>query len=214
MHPSLIKTALYASVRQPIWTNAIRKAVAIADDISRYEFIGDEMMIVSSDSADSYRVSTGQCQCRAFRCGQPCYHRALRGLLIGAQRGVGETTYSDATDAEVLAAWSGEYPRLSLPADEPAADRTCEECGSLAEHPTWCARCEEAEPADQPAAEAEPAPRLWRGPYKTLVTRIKRGDYEATIYDGKGYECSTIFCTTRLKAEEEARQYIREAGKK
>lgn len=188
MHPSLIKTALYASVRQPIWTNAIRKAVAIADDISRYEFIGDEMMIVSSDSADSYRVSTGQCQCRAFRCGQPCYHRALRGLLIGAQRGVGETTYSDATDAEVLAAWSGEYPRLSLPADEPAAEA-------------------------EPEAETE-TPRLWRGPYKTLVTRIKRGDYEATIYDGEGYECSTIFCTTRLKAEEEARQYIREAGKK
>ena len=210
MHTSILKTALFASVKQPIWTNAIRKAMAIADDITRYEFSGEEMIITSS-SGGGYHVSTGVCQCKAFRCGQPCYHRALRGLLIGAQRGVGESTYSDATDAEIWAAWSGEYPRLSLPADEPAADRTCEECGSLAEHPTWCARCEEAEPADQPAAEAEPAPRLWRGPYKVLTTRIKRGDYEATIYDGEGYECSTIFCTTRAKAEEEARQYIREA---
>ena len=187
MHPSLIKTALFASVKQPIWTSAIRKAMAIADDITRYEFSGEEMIITSS-SGGGYHVSTGVCQCKAFRCGQPCYHRALRGLLIGAQRGVGESTYSDATDAEVLAAWSGEYPRLSLPADEPAAEA-------------------------EPEAETE-TPRLWRGPYKTLVTRIKRGDYEATIYDGEGYECSTIFCTTRLKAEEEARQYIREAGKK
>ena len=185
MHTSILKTALFASVKQPIWTNAIRKAMAIADDITRYEFIGDEMMIISSDSADSYHVSTGQCQCRAFRQGKPCYHRALRGLLIGAQRGVGESTYSDATDAEIWAAWSGEYPRLSLPADEPAAEA-------------------------EPEAETE-APRLWRGPYKALVTRIKRGDYEAVIYGGDGYEICTFFASTRAKAEAEIKDYIREA---
>ena len=179
MHTSLLKTALFASVRQPIWTSAIRKAMAIADDITRYEFSGEEMIITSS-SGGGYHVSTGVCQCKAFRCGQPCYHRALRGLLIGAQRGVGESTYSDATDAEVLAAWEGEYPRLSLPADEPAA-------------------------------EAEPAPRLWRGPYKALVTRIKRGDYEAVIYGGDGYEICTFFAPTRAKADAEVKDYIREA---
>ena len=61
------------------WQTAIAKAKVQIESNPYLHFDGDALLILS-DSNEIYRAN-GICQCRAFRNGQPCWHRAAARLV-------------------------------------------------------------------------------------------------------------------------------------
>src|SRR5688500_17759723 len=63
------------------WLNAINKA-ALYLAAERWAFDGETLVIVSATSDDvQYLVTARTCECRAFKAGRPCWHRAAARLL-------------------------------------------------------------------------------------------------------------------------------------
>lgn len=75
----VVKTALDKVAGDSRWTNAITRA---ALEIRNNPYIerGDHCLIIASPSGQVYEAN-GVCQCTAFLSGNPCWHRAARGLV-------------------------------------------------------------------------------------------------------------------------------------
>jgi hypothetical protein len=61
------------------WQTAIVKAKQQIEENPYLHFDGRALLILSS-SGEIYRAS-GTCQCKAYRSGQPCWHRAAARLI-------------------------------------------------------------------------------------------------------------------------------------
>ncbi len=61
------------------WQTAIAKAKAEIESNPYIHFDGHALLILSA-SGEIYSAN-GTCQCKAFRNGQPCYHRAAARLI-------------------------------------------------------------------------------------------------------------------------------------
>ncbi len=63
------------------WLNAINKA-ALYLAAEQWAFDGETLVIVSATTDDArYLVTTKHCECKAFKRGIPCWHRAAARLL-------------------------------------------------------------------------------------------------------------------------------------
>jgi hypothetical protein len=65
--------------KYPRWQVAIMKAVNILENNPYVSFDGDSLLILS-DSGEIYKAN-GTCQCKAFKFGKPCAHRATARLV-------------------------------------------------------------------------------------------------------------------------------------
>jgi chloramphenicol 3-O-phosphotransferase len=61
------------------WQTAIAKAKQQLEENPFMHFDGDALLILSPSNA-IYRAN-GTCQCRAYRQGQPCWHRAAARIV-------------------------------------------------------------------------------------------------------------------------------------
>lgn len=61
------------------WETAIAKAQAQLEENPYMYFDGNSLLILSS--SDEIYSANGICQCKAFRSGQPCWHRAAARLI-------------------------------------------------------------------------------------------------------------------------------------
>jgi hypothetical protein len=61
------------------WQTAIVKAKQQIEENPYINFDGEALLILS-DSNEIYRAN-GTCQCKAYRSGQPCWHRAAARLI-------------------------------------------------------------------------------------------------------------------------------------
>ena len=62
------------------WETAIAKAKQQIET-NPYLHFADGKLLMLSDSNEIYEVTARECQCRAFRNGQPCKHRAAYRLI-------------------------------------------------------------------------------------------------------------------------------------
>ncbi len=61
------------------WQRAIAKAIGELERNPYMHFDGDALLVLS-DSGEIYSAN-GTCQCKAYRSGQPCWHRAAARLI-------------------------------------------------------------------------------------------------------------------------------------
>jgi hypothetical protein len=61
------------------WETAIAKAKAQLETNPYIHFDGQSLLILSS--SDEIYTANGTCQCKAFKSGQPCWHRAAARLI-------------------------------------------------------------------------------------------------------------------------------------
>ncbi len=94
---TVVTTAKRSAADSPRWVSAIERAARELADNPWIEISGDHLLIGSS-SGNTYEVN-GTCQCAAYRCGQPCYHRACKQLVVRYQ----EAERVKAAAAKVLA---------------------------------------------------------------------------------------------------------------
>jgi hypothetical protein len=74
------------------WTRAINKARAFLDTSAMWHLCDDDTLLLISDSSfEVYEIGDDSCEridaeqrvnCPAFGRGEPCYHRAMRRLLL------------------------------------------------------------------------------------------------------------------------------------
>jgi len=62
------------------WRNALNRA-ALNLEACGWSFDGETLEIQSATTDTTYTVTEGTCQCKAFKKGWPCWHRAARRLL-------------------------------------------------------------------------------------------------------------------------------------
>ncbi|HEX7318649.1 MAG TPA: hypothetical protein VF297_32370 [Pyrinomonadaceae bacterium] len=63
------------------WQRAIAKAKRQLTDNPYIHFTGASLLILSPDSFNIYEAN-GVCQCKAYRQGWPCWHRAAYRLAV------------------------------------------------------------------------------------------------------------------------------------
>lgn len=61
------------------WTNAVTKAAEMIESNPYMHWTGNSLVMLS-ESGEIYEAN-GVCQCKAFRSGQPCKHRAAYKLM-------------------------------------------------------------------------------------------------------------------------------------
>lgn len=76
----VVTTAKQRAGSEPRWINAIDRAASELVSNPYIEVQGDHLLI-GSPSGNVYNVN-GSCQCTAFEHGKPCYHRAMKQLLV------------------------------------------------------------------------------------------------------------------------------------
>jgi hypothetical protein len=74
------------------WQNAINKARAFLDASAMWHLLDDDTLLLISDASfEVYEINDDSCErvdtnvrtyCPAFGRGEPCYHRAMRRLLL------------------------------------------------------------------------------------------------------------------------------------
>ncbi len=94
---TVITTAKASAADSPRWLSAIDRAARELESNPWIEIQSNHLLIGSSSGA-TYEVN-GTCQCAAYRCGQPCYHRAMSRIY---QRYI-EAERVKATAAKALA---------------------------------------------------------------------------------------------------------------
>lgn len=75
----VIQTAFDKATGSHRWETAIVKAKQQLESNPFLHFDGDALLILSP-SSEIYRAN-GECQCRANRQGQPCWHRAAARIV-------------------------------------------------------------------------------------------------------------------------------------
>lgn len=85
----VVKTALAKVAGNERWTNAITRA---ALEIRNNPYIerGDHCLIIASPTSGKVYEANGVCQCTAFLSGNPCWHRAARGLVTRYDEAIAE----------------------------------------------------------------------------------------------------------------------------
>jgi hypothetical protein len=77
---AIVESAL-ASVRgNKRWTNAILRAEQVLTSGNPYIHFNGSSLLMLSESGEIYEAN-GVCQCKAYRGGQPCRHRAAYKLF-------------------------------------------------------------------------------------------------------------------------------------
>lgn len=80
---TVVNEALSKSANFPRWQNAIKKAVAQIEEngeFMTYDEKENYLLIWSQGSNEIYSAN-GNCQCKAFEQGFPCYHRAAARIV-------------------------------------------------------------------------------------------------------------------------------------
>jgi hypothetical protein len=63
------------------WHNAVTSAFDHLLPLDSLDYHGGVLMVQSASSDDVYTASPTSCQCPAFQCGNPCWHRAAARLV-------------------------------------------------------------------------------------------------------------------------------------
>ena len=77
---AVVDTALAAVKDNKRWTNAIVRAEELLTSGNPYIHFTGESLLMLSESGKMYEAN-GVCQCKAYRGGQPCRHRAAYKLM-------------------------------------------------------------------------------------------------------------------------------------
>ncbi len=75
----VVAAALQSVAGNKRWTNAVTKAAEMIKSNPYMHWTGDSLLMLS-ESGEIYEAN-GVCQCKAFRSGQPCKHRAAYKLM-------------------------------------------------------------------------------------------------------------------------------------
>jgi hypothetical protein len=75
----VIAAALASVADNKRWRNAITKAAEMIERNPYMHWTGNSLLMLS-ESGEIYEAN-GVCQCKAFRSGQPCKHRAAYKLM-------------------------------------------------------------------------------------------------------------------------------------
>lgn len=76
----VVEAALLKTKDDKRWTNAILRAEKLLTSNNPYLHFDGERLLVLSESGQIYSAN-GSCQCKAFKDGFACKHRAAFGLL-------------------------------------------------------------------------------------------------------------------------------------
>lgn len=75
----VVAAALQSVAGDRRWTNAITRAAEMIEANPYLHWTGDSLLMLS-ESGEIYEAN-GVCQCKAYRSGQPCKHRAAYKLV-------------------------------------------------------------------------------------------------------------------------------------
>lgn len=75
----VVAVALQSVAGDRRWTNAITRAAEMIEANPYLHWTGDSLLMLS-ESGEIYEAN-GVCQCKAYRSGQPCKHRAAYKLV-------------------------------------------------------------------------------------------------------------------------------------
>ena len=76
----VVREALRRAEGEPRWQSAIRRAARMAENNPYIHVDGEGTLMMSDTSLTTY-LANSSCQCRAYRYGRPCKHRALNRLI-------------------------------------------------------------------------------------------------------------------------------------
>ncbi len=77
---AVVGTALAAVKGNKRWTNAILRAEELLTSGNPYLHFTGSSLLMLSESGEIYEAN-GVCQCKAYKGGQPCRHRAAYKLM-------------------------------------------------------------------------------------------------------------------------------------
>ena len=77
---AVVDTALTALKGDSRWTNAVLRAEKLLTSGNPYLHFTGEALLMLSESGEIY-TANGTCQCKAFKGGLPCKHRAAYKLV-------------------------------------------------------------------------------------------------------------------------------------
>jgi hypothetical protein len=77
---AIVNSAKLASAKDQRWLNAIDRAATELTENPYIDRQDNHLLIASSTSNQIYEANC-TCQCRAFKSGQPCWHRAASRLV-------------------------------------------------------------------------------------------------------------------------------------
>jgi hypothetical protein len=102
-----LQQARIQAAEHQAWLNAINRA-ALFLAAERWAFDGETLIIQSATTeGTSYTATPHTCECRAFKAGRPCWHRAGARLLVKAAE----------VNAQPVAAPQRSYAEIQAAAD-------------------------------------------------------------------------------------------------